>query len=74
MTAGFAPPFAVNCEPSSVHPDGGVNVMFSEFDPQQTRATRVAVDAFLKKTNAQLWIQHDFNGNAKLKKSPSFYE
>ncbi len=45
-----------------------------EFNPEQTRATRVAIDAFLKKTGAQLWIQHDFNGNAKLKKSPNFYE
>ena len=45
-----------------------------EFSPEQTRASRVAVDAFLKKTGAQLWIQHDFNGNAKLKKSPQFYE
>jgi hypothetical protein len=34
----------------------------------------MAVDAFLKKTGAQLWIQHDFEGNAKLKKSPQFYE
>ena len=45
-----------------------------EFNPEQTRATRVAIDAFLKRTRAQLWIQHDFNGNAKLKKSPHFYE
>src|SRR5260370_31073766 len=45
-----------------------------EFNPEQTRATRVAIDAFLKKTCAQLWIHHDFNGNAKLKKSPNFYE
>ena len=45
-----------------------------EFNPEQTRATRAAIDAFLKKTGAQLWIQHDFNGNAKLKKSPNFYE
>ena len=45
-----------------------------EFNQEQTRASRVAVDAFLKKTDAQLWIQHDFNGNAKLKKSPQFYE
>jgi hypothetical protein len=45
-----------------------------EFNPAQTRATRVAIDAFLKKTGAQLWIQHDFNGFAKLKKSPGFYE
>ncbi len=45
-----------------------------EFNPAQTRATRVAIDAFLKKTGAQLWIQHDFLGNAKLKKSPHFYD
>lgn len=45
-----------------------------EFSPEQTRASRVAVDAFLKKIGAQLWIQHDFDGNAKLKKSPQFYE
>jgi glyoxylase-like metal-dependent hydrolase (beta-lactamase superfamily II) len=45
-----------------------------EFNPAQTRATRVAIDAFLKKTGAQLWIQHDFLGNAKLMKSPRYYE
>ena len=45
-----------------------------EFSQEQTRASRVAVDSFLKKTGAQLWIQHDFEGNAKLKKSPAFYE
>jgi glyoxylase-like metal-dependent hydrolase (beta-lactamase superfamily II) len=45
-----------------------------EFNPAQTRATRVAIDAFLKKTGAQLWIQHDFLANAKLKKSPHYYD
>ncbi len=45
-----------------------------DFSAEQTRASRVAIDAFLKKTGAQLWIQHDFAGNAKLKKSPQFYE
>jgi glyoxylase-like metal-dependent hydrolase (beta-lactamase superfamily II) len=45
-----------------------------EFDQDQTRATRVAIDTFLNKTGAQLWIQHDIRGNAKLKKSPNFYE
>ena len=29
---------------------------------------------FLKKTGAQLWIEHDIIGNAKLKKAPDFYE
>ncbi len=45
-----------------------------DFSPEQTRASRVAIDAFLKKTGAQLWIQHDFEDNAKLKKSPEYYD
>jgi len=45
-----------------------------DFSGEQTRASRKSVDAFLKEKNAQLWIQHDFVGNAKLKKSPQFYE
>jgi glyoxylase-like metal-dependent hydrolase (beta-lactamase superfamily II) len=45
-----------------------------EFNQDQTRATRVALDAFLKKTGAQLWIQHDFRANAQLKKAPDYYE
>jgi len=28
----------------------------------------------LTQAHAQLWIQHDFNGNSKLKKSPSYYD
>ena len=46
----------------------------TEFNVAQTVASRAAVEAFLKKTGAQLWIQHDFNANAKLKKSPQFFE
>jgi glyoxylase-like metal-dependent hydrolase (beta-lactamase superfamily II) len=46
----------------------------TEFNVEQTVASRAAIDAFLKKTGAQLWIQHDFNANAKLKKSPQFFE
>jgi glyoxylase-like metal-dependent hydrolase (beta-lactamase superfamily II) len=45
-----------------------------DFNQDLTRATRVVTDAFLKKTGAQLWIQHDFFGNAKLKKSPAYYD
>jgi glyoxylase-like metal-dependent hydrolase (beta-lactamase superfamily II) len=44
-----------------------------DFNEDQTRASRVMIEAFLKKTGAQLWIQHDITGNAKLKKSPNFY-
>lgn len=46
----------------------------TEFNVGQTIASRAAVEAFLKKTGAQLWIQHDFTANAKLKKAPEFYE
>lgn len=46
----------------------------TEFNAAQTVASRAAVEAFLKKTGAQLWIQHDFTANAKLKKAPEFYE
>ncbi|HXO45558.1 MAG TPA: N-acyl homoserine lactonase family protein [Candidatus Cybelea sp.] len=45
-----------------------------EFSQDQTRASRAAIEAFLKQSGAQLWIQHDFAGNAKLKKSPAFYD
>jgi N-acyl homoserine lactone hydrolase len=45
-----------------------------EFNAEQTRRTRASIESYLKRIGAQLWIQHDFNGNAKLRKSPSFYE
>ena len=45
-----------------------------DFNQEQTRASRLALDAFMKKNGSQLWIQHDAAGNAKLKKSPQFYE
>jgi hypothetical protein len=34
------------------------------------RLTRVALDAFLEGSGAQLWIQNDFNANARLRKAP----
>jgi N-acyl homoserine lactone hydrolase len=40
----------------------------------QTSASRAKVESLLQKTGAQLWIQHDIIGNAKLKKSPVYYE
>src|SRR5580658_195095 len=46
----------------------------TEFNADQTVASRAAIEAFLQKTGAQLWIQHDYIGNSKLKKSPEFYE
>jgi glyoxylase-like metal-dependent hydrolase (beta-lactamase superfamily II) len=45
-----------------------------EFNEEQTRGARKAVEEFLARTKAQLWIQHDFNAHAKLKKAPEYYE
>jgi glyoxylase-like metal-dependent hydrolase (beta-lactamase superfamily II) len=46
----------------------------TEFNVAQTVASRAAVEAFLKKTGAQLWIQHDFTADARIKKAPAFYD
>jgi N-acyl homoserine lactone hydrolase len=39
-----------------------------------TQASRDAIEEFLVKTGAQLWIQHDIVANATLKKSPLYYD
>ena len=46
----------------------------TEFNPAQTVASRAAIEAFLARTHAHFWIQHDFNAIAKLNKSPAYYE
>lgn len=46
----------------------------TEFNAEQTAASRASIEAFLKKTGAQFWIQHDLTANAKLRKSPGYYE
>jgi glyoxylase-like metal-dependent hydrolase (beta-lactamase superfamily II) len=45
-----------------------------EFSAEQSRASRAMIEDYIKKTNTQLWIEHDFAANAKLKKSPAYYE
>jgi len=45
-----------------------------EADQAQTAMSRATVEAFLQRTGAQLWIQHDFAGNAKLRKAPAYYD
>jgi glyoxylase-like metal-dependent hydrolase (beta-lactamase superfamily II) len=45
-----------------------------EYDKEQSLASRAAIEDFLKKSGAQLWIEHDYAANAKLKKSPAYYE
>jgi N-acyl homoserine lactone hydrolase len=46
----------------------------ADFNKDQTAASRAELEVFLKKTGAQLWIEHDIIANAKLKKAPAFYE
>jgi N-acyl homoserine lactone hydrolase len=46
----------------------------AEFNKDQTAASRAELEVFLKKTGAQLWIQHDYLGNQKLKKAPQYYD
>jgi N-acyl homoserine lactone hydrolase len=45
-----------------------------EFNKEQSAASRAMIDQFLKKTGAQLWIEHDLETNAKLKKAPDYYQ
>jgi hypothetical protein len=45
-----------------------------DFNPKLTADSRAALEDFLKKSGAALWIQHDIVGNAKLKKAPAYYE
>ena len=50
---------------------------FHTFPPgsnAQYVASRAKIEALIKTTGAQLWIQHDMIGNRKLKKSPEYYE
>jgi glyoxylase-like metal-dependent hydrolase (beta-lactamase superfamily II) len=41
---------------------------------EQTVASRAAIDEFVRKTGAQLWIQHDILKNATLKHAPLYYD
>ena len=45
-----------------------------EFDHGQSLASRTAMETFMKKTGAQLWIEHDLAHFNKLKKAPAYYE
>jgi N-acyl homoserine lactone hydrolase len=45
-----------------------------EYDAKQTLATRAMIEDYCKKTKTKLWIEHDYAANAKLKKSPQYYE
>jgi hypothetical protein len=43
-------------------------------NPEQSHLTRMGVEAFLRVTGTQLWIQHDYGANAKLRKAPAYYD
>ena len=45
-----------------------------EFNKDESLASRAMIEDYDKKTNTQLWIEHDFVGNSKLKKSPQYYD
>ena len=45
-----------------------------EFNQDQTRASRAALETFMMRTKARLWIQHDFTAHAALKKAPEYYQ
>lgn len=45
-----------------------------DVNKEQTLASRAALDAFLKKTGAQLWIQHDLAVFEKQRKAPAYYD
>jgi glyoxylase-like metal-dependent hydrolase (beta-lactamase superfamily II) len=45
-----------------------------EVSEEQTAASRRALDAFLTRTGAALWIQHDLVNHRTLRKAPEYYE
>jgi glyoxylase-like metal-dependent hydrolase (beta-lactamase superfamily II) len=45
-----------------------------EVSEAQTKASRENIEAFLKQSGAQLWIQHDLVGFRKLKLAPQYYD
>ena len=45
-----------------------------EFNVDQSKASRAKVEALLKQTTAELWIEHDIATHAKLPKAPAYVE
>jgi len=43
-------------------------------DQAQTARSRAMIEEFVKKNNAQLWIQHDYTAGIKRKIAPEYYE
>jgi glyoxylase-like metal-dependent hydrolase (beta-lactamase superfamily II) len=45
-----------------------------EFNREQSLASRAKIEAFLKQSKAQMWIEHDEATFVTLKKAPAFYD
>jgi glyoxylase-like metal-dependent hydrolase (beta-lactamase superfamily II) len=45
-----------------------------EYNKEESAASRAAIDAFVRKTGARLWIEHDAATFAGLKKAPAYYD
>ena len=46
----------------------------ADFDEAQTRRSREALEEWMARSGAQLWIQHDLIAHEKLRKAPRFYD
>ncbi|HUA19111.1 MAG TPA: N-acyl homoserine lactonase family protein [Bryobacteraceae bacterium] len=45
-----------------------------EYNKEESLASRAKIEEFIQQTGAQLWIEHDYAHDSKLKKSPAYYE
>jgi glyoxylase-like metal-dependent hydrolase (beta-lactamase superfamily II) len=45
-----------------------------EYNKEQSLASRAMIEEYCKKTGTQLWIEHDYVHDSKLKKSPQYYD
>lgn len=45
-----------------------------EYNKEQSLASRAMIEDYVRKTGTQLWIEHDFIANSKLKKAPAYYD
>jgi hypothetical protein len=46
----------------------------TEFSVEQSAASRGMIEDYLQRTRTAIWIEHDFVANARLRKSPAYYE
>jgi glyoxylase-like metal-dependent hydrolase (beta-lactamase superfamily II) len=46
----------------------------NEFNVDMAVASRRRIEEYLRTTKTELWIEHDFNAHAKLKKAPAYYD